>query len=116
MLKRTIEPYIERISKTFPVLLLTGPRRIGKSVLFSMLKEKKQKYVTLDNLDDREIAKNDPAMFFRKYTPPLIIDEVQYAPELFTYESVGLWLKTMLLALFLMGISSNSDRLLVPIY
>ena len=43
------------------------------------------KYVTLDNFDDRKLARKDPAMFFRKYTPPLIIDEVQYAPKLFTY-------------------------------
>ena len=89
MLERTIQPYIERISGNFPVLLLTGPRRIGKSVLFSMLKGEKRKYVTLDNLDDREMAKNDPVMFFQKYTPPLIIDEVQYAPELFTY--IKIW-------------------------
>ena len=89
MLERTIKPYIERISKHFPVILLTGPRRIGKSVLFSMLKDDKRRYVTLDNMEDREMAKNDPAMFLQKYNPPLIIDEVQYAPGLFTY--IKIW-------------------------
>ena len=83
MLERTIKPHIEHISKAFPVLLLTGPRRIGKSVLLSMVKEEKRKYVTLDNLDDRKLARDDPAMFLQKYAPPVIIDEVQYAPELF---------------------------------
>ena len=67
MLDRTIKPYIERVSKSFPVLLLTGPRRIGKSVLFSMIKEEKRRYVTLDNLDDRKLALDDPALFLPRY-------------------------------------------------
>ena len=92
MLERTIRPHIERVSKSFPALLLTGPRRVGKSILFSMMKEAKRQYVTLDNLDDRRMAKDDPAMFFHKYNPPLIIDEVQYAPELFTY--IKIWVDT----------------------
>ena len=89
MLERTIKPYIKQVSKSFPVLLLTGPRRIGKSVLVSMISEEKRKYVTLDNFDDRKMAQDDPAMFFQKYSPPLIIDEVQYAPGLFTY--IKIW-------------------------
>ena len=89
MLERTIKHHIEMSSKTFPVLLLTGPRRIGKSVLLSMIKEEKRKYVSLDNLDDRNMARDDPAMFLQKYTPPIIIDEVQYAPELFT--NIKIW-------------------------
>ena len=89
MLERTIKPHIERISGNFPVLLLTGPRRVGKSIVLSMSSEKERKYVTLDNLDDRELARSDPAMFLQKYTPPVIIDEVQYAPELFTY--IKIW-------------------------
>ena len=89
MLERTIKPHIERISRNFPVLLITGPRRVGKSVLLTMLKGEKRKYVTLDNLDDREMAKQDPAMFLQKYNPPIIVDEVQYAPGLFTY--IKIW-------------------------
>ena len=89
MLERTLKLAFERASKNFPVLLLTGPRRIGKSVLLSMIKEEKRKYVSLDDLNDRKLAIDDPAMFFRKYTPPLIIDEVQYAPGLFTY--IKIW-------------------------
>jgi len=45
MLGRTIQPYIERVSRDFPVLLLTGPRRVGKSVLLSMISGEKRKYV-----------------------------------------------------------------------
>ena len=89
MLERTLKPHIEQTSKSFPVLLLTGPRRIGKSVLLSMMKEEKRKYVTLDNLDDRKMAQEDPEMFLQKYVPPLLIDEVQYAPGLFSY--IKIW-------------------------
>ncbi|MCL2793289.1 MAG: ATP-binding protein [Spirochaetaceae bacterium] len=89
MLERTIIPYITHTSKDFPVVLVTGPRRVGKSVLLSMIQEEKRKYVTLDNLDDRKLAVEDPAMFLQKYAPPIIIDEVQYAPELFTY--IKIW-------------------------
>ena len=89
MLERTIRPYILSISKEFPVVLLTGPRRIGKSVLLSMISEEKRKYVSLDDLDERKMARDDPAMFLQKYFPPVVIDEVQYAPELFTY--IKIW-------------------------
>ncbi|MDR1474763.1 MAG: ATP-binding protein [Endomicrobium sp.] len=85
MLERTIMPLIKKLSKHFPVLLLTGMRQIGKSTLFEMLKETNRKYVALDSFDDRELARNNPALFIQKYEPPVIIDEVQYAPELFTY-------------------------------
>jgi predicted AAA+ superfamily ATPase len=89
MLERTIRLHIESVAKEFPVLLLTGPRRIGKSVLFDMLKGEKRKYVTLDNLDARKMARDDPAAFIDKYPPPVIIDEVQYAPDLFPY--IKIW-------------------------
>jgi predicted AAA+ superfamily ATPase len=85
MLERTMIPVIKKVSKHFPVLLLTGMRQIGKSTLFEMLKEQKRRYVSLDSFDDRELARNNPALFIQKYEPPVIIDEVQYAPELFTY-------------------------------
>jgi predicted AAA+ superfamily ATPase len=85
MLERTMLPVIKKVSRHFPILLLTGMRQIGKSTLFEMLKESKRKYVSLDNFDDRDLAKNNPALFIQKYEPPVIIDEVQYAPELFTY-------------------------------
>jgi predicted AAA+ superfamily ATPase len=61
-----------------------------------MLKEPDRKYVSLDNFDDRDLAKNNPALFIQKYEPPVIIDEVEYAPELFTYIKIyvdwGFWL------------------------
>lgn len=81
---REIENKIKEISKNFKVILVTGARQVGKS---TVLKEcdKKRGYVTLDDIDARELAKNDPKLFLQRYTPPVIIDEIQYAPELLSY-------------------------------
>ena len=71
-----------------PVLLLTGPRQVGKTTMMEHLTEvegKRRRKVSLDDLTVRELAKTDPKMFFQLYQPPLMIDEVQYAPELFPY-------------------------------
>jgi len=78
-------PTIKRISKGFPVLLLTGMRQIGKTYLLDNIKEPRRRYVSLDFPDERDLAKNHPDLFLQRYKPPLLIDEAQYAPELFTY-------------------------------
>lgn len=75
---------LKNISETFPVLLLTGPRQVGKTTLLEHIKEKQRSYVTLDDLDERLLAKNDPMLFLQRHPPPIIIDEIQYAPELFS--------------------------------
>ena len=83
--ERTIEPVIRKISETFPVLIVTGPRQVGKTTLLTKLAEKERKIVSLDNPTIRTFAKSDPELFIQRYTPPVLIDEVQYAPELFDY-------------------------------
>ncbi len=85
MYKRTLEPVIKKVDKTFPVLLVTGPRQVGKTTLLEHCAEKARNYVTLDNFDARQMAQEDPGLFIQTYQPPLIIDEVQYAPQLFSY-------------------------------
>jgi hypothetical protein len=85
MLKRTLSKTILDASKTFPAILLTGPRQVGKTTLLENLAGRDRKYVTLDDLDQRSLAKTDPALFLQTHEPPVIIDEVQYAPELFSY-------------------------------
>lgn len=82
--KRSISNLLKNISETFPVLLLTGPRQVGKTTLLEHLKEEERSYVTLDDLDERALAKKDPALFLQRHKTPLMIDEVQYAPELFS--------------------------------
>ncbi len=81
---RAINDLVKNISETFPVLLVTGPRQVGKTTLLEHLKEDTRSYVTLDDLDERALAKRDPALFLQRYNPPVIIDEIQYAPELFS--------------------------------
>ena len=83
--KRSIESTLRSISDTFPVLVLTGPRQVGKTTLLRHMAEKGRKYVGLDNPTDRALAKSDPELFLQRFSPPVIIDEVQYAPELFDY-------------------------------
>jgi hypothetical protein len=82
--KRTLASTIEQVSATFPVLLLTGPRQVGKTTLLEEYARKKYRYVTLDDLEQRALAQTDPALFLQIHTPPVIIDEVQYAPQLFS--------------------------------
>ena len=85
---RHMEQYIAELTKTWPAILLTGPRQSGKTTMLKSLAEKEKigrEYVSLDDLTMREMAKNDPKLFLQLHKPPVLIDEVQYAPELFTY-------------------------------
>lgn len=76
---------IKNISKTFKVLLVTGPRQVGKTTLLKYLQEEKMNYVTLDDKTLRNLAISDPKLFLEEHKPPLFIDEAQYAPTLFPY-------------------------------
>lgn len=85
---RHMEKVVLDASKSYPALLLTGPRQAGKTTMLRMLSEREgigREYVSLDDLGTRDMAKNDPALFLQMHKPPVLIDEVQYAPELFTY-------------------------------
>jgi len=84
-IKRAIEDVVKKTATVFPVLLVTGPRQVGKTTLLQQIAEDDRKYVTLDDPDVRMLAKRDPALFMQRYTPPIIIDEIQYAPELLPY-------------------------------
>ncbi len=82
MYLRTLSQTILSISESFPVLMLTGPRQVGKTTLLEMCAQGTRAYVTLDDLDARHLAQTDPALFLQTWQPPLIIDEIQYAPQL----------------------------------
>ena len=84
-IRRAMESVVIKTSKTFPVLFVTGPRQVGKTTLLQKVAENGRKYVTLDDPDVRMLAKRDPALFMQRYSPPIIIDEIQYAPELLPY-------------------------------
>lgn len=85
---RHMEKQILELSRSYSAILLTGPRQSGKTTMLCELAEKEnigREYVSLDDLTDRDMAINDPKMFLQIHKPPVLIDEVQYAPELFTY-------------------------------
>ncbi|MBR4454426.1 MAG: ATP-binding protein [Bacteroidales bacterium] len=86
-IKRTIEQYLRQLSQHFPVLVVTGARQIGKTTLIKQTfgHVPNIQYVTLDYPMLRNLAKTDPELFLQQYPAPIIIDEIQYAPELLPY-------------------------------
>lgn len=83
---RNLERVVQQVSTEYPVVLVTGPRQVGKTTMLKKLMEGTNRgYVTLDDLNERQLAKTDPELFLQLHKPPVLIDEVQYAPELFTY-------------------------------
>ena len=82
---RSLEKVVLQVTKEYPVVLISGPRQVGKTTMLKKLMEGTgRNYVTLDDLQERALAKNDPEMFLQLHKPPILIDEVQYAPELFS--------------------------------
>ena len=84
-IKRDIEDKIIALSKEYSCILITGPRQVGKTTVLRRLMDDNREYVTLDDMEERSLAKRDPAMFLQMHSTPIMIDEVQYAPELFSY-------------------------------
>ena len=85
-IKRNMETAFLNASTEYPALLLTGPRQTGKTTMLTSLMEyegRQRSFVSLDNYDALTLAKGDPVLFFQTYKPPLLIDEIQYAPLLF---------------------------------
>ena len=80
-IERTLSKTILNASKNFKVLLLTGARQVGKTTMLQKLGENRS-YISLDTLDVREAAKEDPQGFLDSLSLPVLIDEVQYVPEL----------------------------------
>lgn len=88
-IKRTLAKQIREVSANFKVVLLTGPRQVGKTTLLQEVEEKTRSYVTLDDLTSRMFAQEDPAGFIERLELPVLIDEVQYAPDLFPYIKIA---------------------------
>lgn len=81
---RTLEKALKEALQQFPVVLITGPRQAGKSTFLQhCLKE--YTYITFDDILVRNLAESDPILFLKTYTPPLIIDEIQYVPSLLSH-------------------------------
>lgn len=87
-IKRALEDVVKKLNTQYSAILITGPRQAGKTTMLKKLMDEEnnnREYVTLDDMNERNLAKNDPAMFLQLHKPPVFIDEVQYAPELFPY-------------------------------
>lgn len=84
-IQRAMEPAIRLIADTFPVLLVTGPRQVGKTTLLKHISEAGRNYVTLDDPLLRRLAMEEPELFLERFEAPVIIDEIQYAPGLLPY-------------------------------
>lgn len=83
---RSLERKFLKLNGVFKALLLTGARQTGKTTMLRHLAEGTGRtYVSLDTVANRRLATSDPDLFFQMYPPPILIDEVQYAPQLFPY-------------------------------
>jgi predicted AAA+ superfamily ATPase len=79
-----MEGIVLELDTQYPVILVTGPRQVGKTTMLqTLMRGTERRYVSLDDLTNRSLARTDPAMFFQLHKPPVLVDEVQYAPELF---------------------------------
>ena len=84
-IQRTLEPVLRRAAREFPAVVLTGPRQSGKTTLLQHAFGRTHSYVSLEPPDVRAAAVADPRGFLALYSPPVIFDEIQYAPDLLPY-------------------------------
>jgi hypothetical protein len=82
---RTLEHTIEQAVASFPAVVVSGPRQSGKTTLLRHLFAGSHRFVTLEDLDVRQQAVEDPRGFLDVYAPPVILDEIQYVPQLLSY-------------------------------
>lgn len=83
-IQRDITPILMELASKFPIVTLTGPRQSGKSTLLKKCFQNYQ-YISLENIDTRELATADPRGFLKKYSDHVILDEIQRAPQLLSY-------------------------------
>ena len=84
-IKRDIDSLILEVANSYSAVIITGPRQVGKTTTLRRLLGDGRRFVSLDNKENRQLAQTDPELFLSLYPAPVIIDEVQYAPELFPY-------------------------------
>lgn len=82
---RELEATIHSMCSQFKVILVTGPRQVGKTTMLKECLKDSYHYVTLDDMDDLLMIKSAPAQFFKMHAPPVVIDEIQYAQDAFRF-------------------------------
>jgi len=83
-IKRDAKKTLKKLAKGFPILAITGPRQAGKTTLAKMAFPDKP-YTSLEDIDNRSFAQEDPRGFLKQYPDGAILDEIQRTPELFSY-------------------------------
>jgi len=83
--KRTLENFLGKATAQFPVMLVIGPRQVGKTTVLQHLSKKLRTYVTLDDPTLAALAREEPTLFLQRFKPPVFIDEIQYAPQLLPF-------------------------------
>ncbi|MCD8020186.1 MAG: AAA family ATPase [Clostridiales bacterium] len=81
-IKRHLEEQVLEASRYYPVIMVCGQRQVGKSTMLNHLQGKGRNYVTLDDMNARRLAEEDPGLFFETYGSPLLIDEFQRVPSI----------------------------------
>ena len=84
-IRRNLESLLVDIAGQFPSITLTGPRQSGKTTILKKIFGSSHRYVSMELTHLREAAQRDPQGFLESNPPPVIIDEIQYAPDLFPY-------------------------------
>ncbi|NIM15501.1 MAG: DUF4143 domain-containing protein [Candidatus Aminicenantes bacterium] len=84
MIKRNLENHVKKYAREYPVISIVGPRQSGKTTLARHIFPD-YAYVSLENMDTRHMAEDDPRGFLEDYPPPVIFDEIQRVPSLFSY-------------------------------
>lgn len=87
---RDMENLVLTLTKEYSSILITGPRQVGKTTMLKHIMNENRNYVSLDDYEDRQLANTDPAMFLTLHPAPVLIDEVQLAPKLFTYIKIAI--------------------------
>lgn len=94
-IERALEPIVRAYSENFRVVVVTGPRQVGKTTMLKRLMAQDEErgvartYVTMDNTSLRLAAKSDPELFLQRYELPIMIDEIQKAPELLPFIKIA---------------------------
>ncbi len=85
MKPRILARTVRRALRSFPAVVVTGPRQSGKTTLVRQLLKNSHRYVSLEDPDTRMRAGEDPRGFLEQQRPPCVLDEIQYVPELLPY-------------------------------
>ena len=84
-INRTLENFINKVNDQLPVLLVSGARQVGKTTVLLHTSDDQRTYVSLDDPGILALAKEDPVLFMQRFPAPVLIDEIQYAPQLLSY-------------------------------